>query len=480
MLSSRRASITFAPADRSVPQSPTPALVASVQLQALQDMGKDTVFAGTQGPPVFDAAPPDFENERAFVDWLLRRLGTCLDERAFHCFVNSEDHPWLRPLEAKTSGHEKKPDFWRAPRYAVRVVTRNDGVPTGAPRLGTTWLDSVFVIGAKKEPISETAIGEVIASLQILNGRTEQPAFGAVVCPTEVHLLTSNAGWLAQRVVAQWTQPGTLQLLRDFFSRQSRWEIAVQYFCTAAGVRPVRALGAGASARVVEVLDQQGDCWALKVVLKDASHLLTEHTRLCALVDGAGPKLARVLPERVSTLFNMLKCGELAASAYLLQPVGVPIARETAQLEAAWQALRTLHIHGVVHGDARLPNVIRVDRRSHRVRPDDEIQPPPPAAAATAAEVPQWARRESARPPAAPSPSSPNEIRWVDLHHCVPNFRVPVEAFPRLVAQDVCAFLAKSLRDVELHGDYLASLTDPRVAVPPMDQCLLERLPQVQ
>jgi hypothetical protein len=255
----------------------------------------------------------------------------------------------------------------------------------GTPH-GTGWYDSIFPLAAKCSLTLE-AFGEEIEYLQHLSRcGTDKMCRGMVFGPRHFYLLTCHDGTITSRTIGHWIQPGTGPLIRNFFSVESPWEAAVRVFCVKLGLEPTKQLGIGGTARVIEVRQKSdGECWALKVVLTSTvNSLAIEQEYLDQLIVHASstPALSSILPIKISPLHKAWDKKEQAtAAAILLQPIGVPLdGKEVLSKPDVFCQillhLRTLHQHGVCHGDPRIPNLLRLASPVRRA---------PPRAAAAAA-----------------------------------------------------------------------------------------------
>jgi hypothetical protein len=155
------------------------------------------------------------------------------------------------------------------------------------------------------------------------------------------------------------------QQIRQWFAPRSLWEESILRACEVHAVRPLRVLGVGGFARVLEVAREDDSRWALKVrVLKtpDDIRFRGEWAFLNAHKSSGLP-----LPHAVSELKEAQLGEEATVASFLMQPVGQPVATEAhAPVRAAYAALRQLHSAGIFHGDPRPENFLQADGKVRR------------------------------------------------------------------------------------------------------------------
>jgi hypothetical protein len=405
----------------------TPAHLASDAEDALLRQHGSESFKGVAGQPAVldetqqkEAITASNSSEEALVAHITASLWPWVVTDEFRSLVNSESFPWL-VVKPKQPELNLKPDLWIGPSYVVQTrdgptspstekryfaqgergrllelhksdanAPSDSSTPSVPLRYifgtahGVGWYDSIYPLAAKCT-LTATAFGEEIAYLQHLSRcGPDKMSRGMVFDATQFYLLICHDGAITRRTVAQWIQAGTGPLIREFFSVESPWEAAVRALCVQMGAHPIRHLGIGGFARVIEVqLDHssssKGDSWALKVVL--AAHvgsLAIEQeylSSLCALAAPSRPLLASILPSTIKPLHRLWGAnGQQQAAAFLLQPVGetldaAEVIHTSAVFCAVLRQLRTLHRHGVCHGDPRLPNLLRhAHTHSHDTR----------------------------------------------------------------------------------------------------------------
>ena len=323
---------------------------------------------------------------------------------AFRCLVNSETKKWLEVMPGEDRLNQK-PDMWLGPSYVVSELpapTATQGntqeqeaaairakvLELASSDCNTTapvdlssnpvrylfgkpaakrWFDSVFPLSAKLS-LTDTALGEEMIYLKHLSNSSHPFSRGMAYDQEKFVLLKCVNKRISWRLEGRWCQRGSGERIREFFSIESEWESAIRQCCTLLQARPVRYLGCGGTARVIEVR-LKGQLFALKTVLgPHIEQLALEYIRVRDLIAQRNKDLCHVLPGGVS---GYTELPDLSAACFLLSSVGEPLNRTKvmASLQSfrpILTALQTLHIAGERHGDPRLPNLLRLKRKSGR------------------------------------------------------------------------------------------------------------------
>ena len=390
----------------------TPAVVAEQTLQRLGKRDYSVWDAAAknklQSPPILTveqhaAIVTDCKTSEALLVARITPFLAPLINREYRVLVNSETKPWIETLR----GHSKyrgKPDLWVGPYYAVRplrstqykdeelagkintLLSQNpSSYLYGEPYHGTDrgkadlWYDSIMPIAAKLN-FDNNALGEAINYTYWFSQSPIQPSTrGMLITLDKFYLLHSTKGVVTSITEAKWTDAGSAELMADHFSFDSPWTQAVRELCQKFNVTPLRFLGAGSNGRVFEVIDNSSNrCRrALKVALGSRCGPLAEKIPLAEkeqilirwLIEKK-PEIVSVLPQSISdfhTLYTDVAQQLPWAGGYLLSPVGESInvksiLQEQNGLSDLLQSLRLMHRNGVVHGDPRLPNILRRQR----------------------------------------------------------------------------------------------------------------------
>lgn len=201
-------------------------------------------------------------------------------------------------------------------------------------------------------------------------------ARGMLFNQTDFWLVEVQGPAVTQRIKAKWTDSGSMRLIQEFFP-QGPWH-GISDLCKHLKVKiadpfyfksvTTAFLGAGGIGRVFRVVPDSMELkdarlhniMALKVVfIHDAESLKLECARLNYHHEKCKecPLLAKPMCSEVITISEKL-------AGFILSPVGLPISyKKLWEHKCKWfikviEALKQLHIHGIAHGDPRLPNVI--------------------------------------------------------------------------------------------------------------------------
>jgi hypothetical protein len=167
----------------------------------------------------------------------------------------------------------------------------------------------------------------------------------------------------------KWVFPGTASAVRAFFAGDVDPPLVVllRALLEALGVRPLHDehgrcyLGSGATGHVFTV-GGATHARALKVVLEASvtTHVAVEYSLLTAAA-AAGAPVVRPVEGSLLNFVN-LGGGRVSGGGFLLEAVGKPFpaVESRARCVQAFDTLAELHRAGVIHGDARLPNLLLV------------------------------------------------------------------------------------------------------------------------
>ena len=372
----------------------TCAALGDKTLQLLQRLRAVHDFQGDEeaGPAVLDAAAvqvlADCQSETELVKcltpvlWRLRVAGDGGDD-ACHCvLVNGENCRWLDNLVSPLRPDMRlKPDLFVAPRMCVKERAGTDKQGSG----------DCFIFGglahrhlqrdgcvrevfeAKLDPLMLAHLGELVKYHRLIPGECR----GMVFNGSQFWLFASFDGHALKLVRGTWAAPGSAHLVRRFFDDQApppppllpllRQLLSTLRLCPAP-VGGSAFLGAGGSGRVFAVQSNEpatrrAQRMALKLVPAAASATwLGDLTHEFKALQDAAALGVPVVP----VVADSLRVLEGVGGGYLLDRCGVPFdaTASLAACSAAFVALSALHARAVVHGDARLPNLLLVDGRA--------------------------------------------------------------------------------------------------------------------
>ena len=336
--------------------------------------------------------------------------------------VNSELIGWIR-TEAEVKDFFQKPDLFVCDPVAFLrgEAPRTSDKSSASSKYAASLRTDAFLFGSCAWPLRDAvlclfeakvkidlheAIGEVFSKAQNLLRGTTMAALKCCLFDMEVmYLLSFTSTGLLSSQRFPLHAPGSFQAIANFVLPPSAvepgWLRTTRQLCAAFNVAPVLGaafLGSGAHGKVFRVQSlsaampasssaaclsasaasvvttesassaRPASTFALKVV--DRRHqdsLDAEHLKLQRLLSSAPSRLT-CLPSFVSPVVSHAtdRSGEPLGSGLLLQPVGEWVwAQRPSNSQSVFSevldALLQLHQFGVVHGDARLENLVRVD-----------------------------------------------------------------------------------------------------------------------
>uniref|UniRef100_A0A0K6S6F5 Protein kinase domain-containing protein n=1 Tax=Chromera velia CCMP2878 TaxID=1169474 RepID=A0A0K6S6F5_9ALVE len=332
----------------------------------------------------------DSQTEKRVVAISTRCLSRVFEDSDMGVLVNSEDFVWLGPPEHPES--RKKADLFlcNPAVYAPRDPPKSDdgtSERSDSYKFGVLadWdlRDSVGALfeAKKDEKPDNAALGELVNyATKLVEGlgqreKSELVLRGAVFGRLEIWFAEFEEGVCSRIVKLKWTDEGSLQYARDFFApaMKSPWMKTLGDIRKEAGVSFAHDkgqkgrgafLGRGGFGRVFAVNHgsfsspsaSQSTLKALKIVRGENSgrDLVAERERLvCAARKCEGTVVA--------VASKVLYCTD--GAELLLDEVGQSVLAENRQhlTPSCLDALCTLHKAGVVHGDPRLHNIVKVE-----------------------------------------------------------------------------------------------------------------------
>jgi len=371
----------------------TDAALGDKTLQQLQRIGAVRDFEGDEaaGPAVLDAAAvqalADCRSETELVKrltpvlWRLRIAGEGGDDDDACRFVlvNGENYQWLDNLAQPLRPQFRfKPDLFKAPRVCVKERAGTDKQGSGDCFIfGSLAHRHLQRDGCVRELFEATLelltlehLGKLVKYHRLIPGECR----GMVFNGSQFWLFSSFDSQALKLVRGTWTAPGSAHLVRHFFDDQPPPPPPLlpllRHFLSALRLRSTQVdgsafLGAGSSGRVfavqsTEPATRHAQRMALKLVPAAASDdWLFELTHEFKAMQDAAALGVPVVP----VVADSLRVLEGVGGGYLLARCGVPLDATASQAAccAAFVALAALHARAVVHGDARLPNLLLVD-----------------------------------------------------------------------------------------------------------------------
>jgi serine/threonine protein kinase len=164
-------------------------------------------------------------------------------------------------------------------------------------------------------------------------------------------------GTVAMVTTCRWLDRGSKTLLRDFIRQPALSKLlrmACQHFQLTVGTNSF--LGAGAFGFVFRAVRQDGRCVALKLVLEKEESVLRLEREMAAM------RMAHEkCPSEVMGVENEGFARFDDGAVLLMSKVGEPYSKLDPQ--SIVKSLQTLHKNNIIHGDARLDNVVCVDEK---------------------------------------------------------------------------------------------------------------------
>jgi hypothetical protein len=289
--------------------------------------------------------------------------------------VNSEQLQWLmhKTTVARKNLH-LKPDLYRSwlPFVSLRDGSTMQGKGTDyhfgvidSYRLQCAQCVAEVYEAKKHSVLTGSDFGELCAYHECISGTCRGVLFGT----HEFWLYETFQGNPVRLVKAQWAVGGSADVFRSFFSASNIDPPLVTLLrallnrlnATVCQDKGCCYLGSGASGHVFRVCVRgHEDPCALKVVLASSPvDIVTEFERMKAAVAQNAPV---VPPVNDSIFFHKIE-DIMLGGGFLLSKVGAPAAvTSKTKCVKVFAALAALHDVGVFHGDARLPNLVVVDK----------------------------------------------------------------------------------------------------------------------
>ena len=277
--------------------------------------------------------------------------------------INSEALPWLVPPSSPAHGDlRQKPDHFMS--WAPFIEFRGNGEATGV--LGGYSLQQLGCVAAifeaKCDRLTESHFGELCGYHTCIQRGS---VLGMLFGPTSFQLYKSINTNPVSLLKGDWTTPGSAEAIHSFFLGvdEPPLLLLLRALTRELGVQPIHVgghcyLGSGASGHVFTVGDPDHPR-ALKVVLtNDPLNVVREYTQLEMAATRGAPVVRPVrgsLRSDVAVERGVVGCG------YMLEAVGQPfVINSSARCTAALESLASIHRLGIIHGDARLPNLLSV------------------------------------------------------------------------------------------------------------------------
>jgi tRNA A-37 threonylcarbamoyl transferase component Bud32 len=321
-------------------------------------------------------------NEAAIVNALTQRLESlCVsNDPGDPCpmvLVNSENYAWLRPEPSQPSSNlDFKPDLWLTWKPFVLYKTADDarfpqGVLAGAAlqHLGCI----AGFLEAKDVPLRAPEFGKLVTYHSCVGKHAS--CHGMLFNAEAFFLYATTGGYPIKRIDGTLKQKGSARVVSDFFASVKEPSLlqALRLLLQVLETRPVHVagqcyLGSGAHGHVFTVAGPAsggGGVRALKVVLFHNKEAKVRFIREFACMREAAKAGAPVVHAVDATMHSVDLDDGTQAGGYLLETVGKPLLAtgnriKLSTVKAAFEVLASLHSHEIIHGDARLANLVYV------------------------------------------------------------------------------------------------------------------------
>ena len=311
--------------------------------------------------------------------WRLRVANDDSEDACRDVLVNGENFGWLDDLLTPLPPNMRlKPDMFRAPRICVEV---REG--TGSQGSGDCYvfgrlagrclqLDGCVreLYEAKVKELILKDLGELVNYHRLIPGVCRGVLFNG----RHFWLFASLHGNPMLLVRGAWSAPGSASRIRRFLDEDQPpappLVPLLRQLLSTLRVRPAPKsgssfLGGGGSGRVfaverVEQAARAAERMALKAVVSAADTMWAQRLtqEFCAMQHAAAQG-APVVP----VVADSLRLLDGVGGGFLLACCGAPFdaTASRAACAAAFASLAALHACGVLHGDARLPNLLLMD-----------------------------------------------------------------------------------------------------------------------
>ena len=348
--------------------------------------GHYTVFGGDEsGRSVLSPAQVIIAQESESEDKLVAFLTPFFQAVCDEVFprvsvVNSETIAWL-PTHSGKSSHNLKPDFTVMHPAMILLKAMKDGKYFGgSPVLEV--IETLRVVGEVKLKLDDEGFGEICRYTEIIsqqfastfgNGSLTR---GILFDSSKFILIESNRAAPVHATEGRLDAPGSFELIRDFFSRDDPLTRSFALLCEGLGVTERHImpsgsgfrsfLGKGRTGKAFAVTEANcSDVYVLKVVFSadgDRSEkTLQEFRRLKTAYQSLPTHIVRVKIDSFIGGEFTIEPDKYSYCGYLMEEVGVTMRHEDltpADRKHICCSLNALHLNGIYHGDARVPNVV--------------------------------------------------------------------------------------------------------------------------
>jgi hypothetical protein len=361
--------------DIDVPVSLTGGERGRMANEALKKSGQDTNLNESKGggDPIMTAdeakQAENIKKENELVLFVTSILEQAL-EGSGRVIVNSEDQRWLWPVDYLSVGKNTmlKPDLFTCPPAMYSRRDPGAHIKEGRNhRFGVIKfreLRPFVVVMEAKLLIDDSSLSELLTYLERMSFKSEsgQIARGVLFDVHGFQLVVANRGSPVSRTFGKWDVAGGKKVLSEFLAPYENLECGLRRACLGMSValdEPDSYLGKGGTGfafRGSMSVDGERREIAIKIALNNEVVMDAQVNRMQSDAVIRATNVMRVVGKIWVDGGSILKGTRV--SAYVLESAGK---RVEGREEEIFSSLQLLHSFGVVHGDARRPNVVDVD-----------------------------------------------------------------------------------------------------------------------
>jgi hypothetical protein len=355
--------------------------------------GQYTIFAGDGSKPGILKTDEvmfakELKTKEELISYLTPSFQALCDEIAplGMTIINTENTLWSGGLENCMPTGNLKPDL----AVIHRAMVHFEGLP-GAENHGRPVpevIDTLRVLCKAQLKLDDKGFGEICSSTEMVARSFEytlrkvSTVRGIAFDSSKFILVESNQADAVRAVEGMLDAPGSLELVREFFSREDPLTRSFVLMCDALGVKEYPSDWPGGGARSCLGRGRYGGAFIVKGLTGPEDE--KPHVLKIAVSEGSTQKDTRYqfdcmmgsyedLPNHVvrvkegSFTYGYFKIASVnyGYSGYLIEDVGVPMPQQSDLTQEVCaeicRSLNALHLNGIYHGDPHYGNVVLCD-----------------------------------------------------------------------------------------------------------------------
>jgi hypothetical protein len=369
----------------------SPADRGDMELRRVKDSGKYFMFRGSAGGA--SIIPQDFNFDDSW-----NRSEAMLNANLYShlrpifadngsCLVNSERIKWL-PVRPGTpvTVFDKMPDLFGCPPW---LYEPKPSYNTDSDELKALWIANGVQFGSMPWSVREgldltcetkriynnAGLVELLDYQARIGEGISEEVRGLYMWDTGFMMVVVHRGDVMEITECTWKTSGSRQLLQDFIKRpKCIWRMGLEKLCARCNctlVDNASFLGRGGNGFVFKVqIENELEVRALKIVvgaeacdrLSQEVEIISKHCKDARAQEHIVSLYSTAVITVSSILDTTTAAQAVPAAGYLMNSVGTAAPKQTAQQRYdIFMALVYLHRLGIVHGDARYPNIIDVN-----------------------------------------------------------------------------------------------------------------------